>query len=66
MAKAIIPEQNYIAGNWVTGKGKEFWSYNPATGEKSEVYIEADQKQVDAAVEQAAIAFETVKKKKST
>lgn len=63
MAKMIIPKQNYIAGNWVTGKGKEFWSYNPATAEKGEVYTEVDQAQVDLAVSEAAIAFETVKKK---
>ena len=63
MAKAINTEQNYIAGNWVKGKGKEFWSYNPATAEKGKVYIEGDQEQVNTAVEQAAIAFETVKKK---
>lgn len=63
MAKAIITEQNYIAGNWVTGKGKEFRSYYPATAENGKIYIEADQEQVDVAVEQATIAFETVKKK---
>lgn len=63
MAQPINSKQNYIAGTWVTGKGKEFWSYNPATGEKIEVYTEVDQEQVDLAVKKAAIAFETVKKK---
>lgn len=63
MAQSIITKKSYIGGTWITGKGKEFWSHNPATGEKGEVYSEVDPQQVDIAVKEAANAFEVVRKK---
>lgn len=63
MEQSVISKESYVGGTWIAGKGKEFWSHNPATGEKGEAYREVDAQQVDIAVKEAADAFEVVKKK---
>lgn len=48
---------NYIGGEWVEGRGPEFRSIAPATGEPAWIGREADASQVDAAVAAARAAL---------
>lgn len=50
----------FINNEWVTPKGAKYYaSYNPATGEQIAETVQAEKKDVDAAIAAARIAFET-------
>lgn len=55
---AKLRQQNFIGGTWVSGKGKELASENPATGETIWKANSADSHAVSIAVAKAKKAFE--------
>lgn len=59
----MITTKNYIGGTWITGKGSEFRPYDPATGERGEVFAEVDESQLNEAVNKTAKVFDIVKQK---